>query len=702
MGNCGSTYNLQQCSAKINEPVDADQGVIGIGVLVGFIATALLTFGAIILGYLTTSLPKENLTTDDDDRIIKRVVSSCIGRMSHKIWRKFTWISRKCLCLKPLREEGSLDDSQRQEALKKFVLTLSDQQLVTGVAILVAGFANWCTMSVYELNMVIALAWFSSATHLATLDVLRGYFQQNRVVRNWRMIGMVTIVLLLIAGLLLTGFYTNNFLLASAPLPCLKYLASVERYVVYNCNGTIYFSTNQTIEPTNNATLIDSSTYYTECNAMQYALVSQTVIFSALGRLFTVLYLIYGYSSAILQSISTSPNKSLTLSNVALYVLFRHTSDRKKHVSMEIIQNAFLEIKARRKARQTARNNTLDKTFMGAGLAAQHFTILATYSESFLYHIGGLFFALSYGVSQVVANRWNIGAPKVQEGSNRVDFGQIMSLVLLVLPLLAAVEIFHANDDKQVHVLDTENETSTPVTTDDNSHAYNDLHNMVSSENEQAHASLPNSASVPSVASSLNDPHSLANSALTIAQTPQDNEKRPGEGIGVLFLCHVVTAIGVGVLLNVTTEVVIAGPTVIGIILVPIFFTYLSDALSVSRILVTARRNNTLESYKDSAWTLGEAIELSVVTSGSMSQSTSPARSAIAAKVTAGGQDVVIERVVAHDSPEMGEHSQSLHSTVSHTTILGPREKDVTDEGGEICVKPNRQDTESGLRGLRD
>lgn len=154
-----------------------------------------------------------------------------------------------------------------------------------------------------------------------------------------------------------------------------------------------------------------------------------------------------------------------------------------------------------------------------------------------------------------------------------------------------------------------------------------------------------------------------------------------------------------------TTTLVIAAPIFMGLILVPIFVSYLSDALSVSRILVTARRNNTLESYKDSARTLGEGIELPVVASGSMSRSTSPARSSFAAEVAAGGQDGVTERAVAHqtscNSPEMGEHSESLHSTVSHTTILDPREEDVADEGGEIYVRPNRQDTESGLRGLR-
>ena len=108
------------------------------------------------------------------------------------------------------------------------------------------------------------------------------------------------------------------------------------------------------------------------------------------------------------------------------------TLDRKKHVSIEIIQNAFLEVKARGKARRTARN-----------VAARLMEYYTTCSESFLYHIGGLFFGLSYGVSQVVVIRWASNAPKLQAGSNHVDFGQIMTLALLVLPLLAAVEIFH-------------------------------------------------------------------------------------------------------------------------------------------------------------------------------------------------------------------------------------------------------------------
>jgi hypothetical protein len=92
-----------------------------------------------------------------------------------------------------------------------------------------------------------------------------------------------------------------------------------------------------------------------------------------------------------------------------------------------------------------------------------------------------------------------------------------------------------------------------------------------------------------------------------------------------------------------------------------------------------------------------------------MTRSASPVQSAFAAEVAAGGQDAVTERVVPHqafhNSPEMGEmgeHSESLHSAVAHTTIPDLREEDVAGEDSETYVRPNRQDTESGLRGSRD
>ena len=89
---------------------------------------------------------------------------------------------------------------KRGDALQRFLLTLSDQQLVTGIAVLIAGYSKICSMPIYHFNIVASLAWFSSATHLATLGVLRSYLVAHPVVRNWRVIAMVLLLILLLVA----------------------------------------------------------------------------------------------------------------------------------------------------------------------------------------------------------------------------------------------------------------------------------------------------------------------------------------------------------------------------------------------------------------------------------------------------------------------------------------------------------------------
>ena len=80
------------------------------------------------------------------------------------------------------------------------------------------------------------------------------------------MIGMVAIVLLLIAGLLLTGSIPYSYL--SVPLPCLNAVT------IYDCNGTAYYTTNTVyfnatfhINGTSydNGTIYANGSYYNNC-----------------------------------------------------------------------------------------------------------------------------------------------------------------------------------------------------------------------------------------------------------------------------------------------------------------------------------------------------------------------------------------------------------------------------------------------------
>ena len=93
--------------------------------------------------------------------------------------------------------------------IEKVVLNLSDQQILTGLAVLIAGFWTHCSISVYHFALLSDLAWFSSNTHLISLGVLRSYFQdKDRVLlRNTRVGLMICMALLLIVSTVLQGHW---------------------------------------------------------------------------------------------------------------------------------------------------------------------------------------------------------------------------------------------------------------------------------------------------------------------------------------------------------------------------------------------------------------------------------------------------------------------------------------------------------------
>lgn len=83
---------------------------------------------------------------------------------------------------------------------------MSDQQLVTGLAIIISAYARLnCGMSVYHWRLIITVAWFSSSTHLATLLFLRQYLQRNRYIWYARVLLMTSLVVMLAVAIVATG-----------------------------------------------------------------------------------------------------------------------------------------------------------------------------------------------------------------------------------------------------------------------------------------------------------------------------------------------------------------------------------------------------------------------------------------------------------------------------------------------------------------
>nr|B1A0U5.1 RecName: Full=Elsinochromes biosynthesis cluster protein HP1 [Elsinoe fawcettii]ABZ82009.1 hypothetical protein EfHP1 [Elsinoe fawcettii] len=98
-------------------------------------------------------------------------------------------------------------DRQRAGKFRRAILVLSDQQLVTGIAILAAAFANLDGISVYHYTFAVRLAWLSSSVHLSTLLLLRRYLREHRRYLWFRVGGMTLLFVMLMISLLPTYMY---------------------------------------------------------------------------------------------------------------------------------------------------------------------------------------------------------------------------------------------------------------------------------------------------------------------------------------------------------------------------------------------------------------------------------------------------------------------------------------------------------------
>lgn len=92
-----------------------------------------------------------------------------------------------------------------KKVLERFVLSLSDQQLVTGIAILSAGWIRHSKEKVYDFQMITDLAWMSSNTHLLAVGFLRDYFKKHQDTRYWRLTIMGCNFVLLFVANIYTG-----------------------------------------------------------------------------------------------------------------------------------------------------------------------------------------------------------------------------------------------------------------------------------------------------------------------------------------------------------------------------------------------------------------------------------------------------------------------------------------------------------------
>ena len=291
---------------------------------------------------------------------------------------------------------------RRKGGLESFVLTLSDQQVVTGVAILIAGFIRTCSMSIYHFNIATSLAWFTSATHLATLGVLLTYFIDRPTVRDWRTIAMLLLLLMLIAAQLPAWSILDN----SLPVSC--------------------FYSSVPIEPefTNLVTLIATTGFlvvkYTERIARLYTWDAE--------------WTISGFVIEILVRIFASDYRELSYNRIAKGGKDAHLAARE---ISELIRAEREKIRFRQFEMVMKVAHGRLKSYMLAILFMAH-----EFSLSFLSQVLTLAFAITYGFAQTIVFRLDMPSSGIEGDQNEMGFGQLVPLFLLLLPGLAIGELY--------------------------------------------------------------------------------------------------------------------------------------------------------------------------------------------------------------------------------------------------------------------
>lgn len=272
----------------------------------------------------------------------------------------------------------------RKEAVTHFILTLSDQQLVTGLAILVSGTLNKDKLTIYELSMLLSLAWFSTTTHLATLDALQIYLNKHRFIRHIRVCGMLAILALL--------FYLN-FIMPSST-------SDMPRSVPLRC----WHTRGDNLPPSN-------------------------TVASYLGVLVVILFTLWAYS-------------------VRIFPLYRDTgtsSDRQAGSQCSQSQEHRTSRKALLRAvhlRALAGKPRLVRKFLGAGFSL---------SRSFLWSSLMIWFSFTFGITNLILQRWYL-APPLDDNANRMGFGQVTSIFLLLLPFFSAAQGYYGAFSRTSHM----------------------------------------------------------------------------------------------------------------------------------------------------------------------------------------------------------------------------------------------------------
>lgn len=337
-------------------------------VISAFCVTSVGTLVAIVVAYFLDLIRDEGpygLLNDLDIRIIQ--------------WSKSFFRHQES----PSPPNKSINKIGLRDALERFVLALSDQQIITGLAICIIGYSKHCYMSTYHFFVIIASAWFSSTTHLSTLTLLQHYLFQHPGLKYTRLVGMFALYIMLFVGLLV--LYTSRSF--QVPVQCrLKYISlSGNKRLSYLTAILLFF-------------------------------------FLTITYISKFVKLCFSGYSVVMKLVFRNQHADSRL----------QTSDFRRRYYTDRLANL-----------PRSRSSNIFRL-------AQKYRIIFNFVyleflDSFLWQIVWLFFGNFYGIRQLYWAKHFVGQKitlEPHDGENSLNFGQLLTLLILVLPVLAAIEAF--------------------------------------------------------------------------------------------------------------------------------------------------------------------------------------------------------------------------------------------------------------------
>ena len=298
-------------------------------------------------------------------------------------------------------EKRRRDRARRSKGLERFILALSDQQLVTGFAVLVAGYTKRCSRSFYHFRIIAVLGWFSSTTHLSTLAVLRAYLMDHPRVRDWRVIAMLAIFGLLAVSQ--AGTYSTQD--ASLPVQCV--------FDTFAPQGLDFLNII-------NLTLV-----------IIFLCVSYT---NRICRLYTF-QADWSVQDWIVEVLARPLIRKNDVRNLERVVVTSSTLSKAEQGAI------YTKLQQRRRWWKYC-NDWVPNRSAFFRRVVEVWYLNQEMQESFMSEILTLLFGVSYGISQVVTNRNQVPDAGLSGDQNTMSFGQLVPLLLIALPVLAAGEVY--------------------------------------------------------------------------------------------------------------------------------------------------------------------------------------------------------------------------------------------------------------------